>query len=103
MTEGPHIVTVDTREQTLEVQGQELMTQDKVSLRLNLSARTQVTEPLLLEQLWEYGIDMSAGQRPSDARRPFPVPDMRNEQSHEMPPSVATRTAKPRVRESGTR
>ncbi len=45
-TPDAKVEAVDTREQTLEVQGQELMTQDKVSLRLNLSARTQVTEPL---------------------------------------------------------
>lgn len=36
---------VDVREQTLEVQGQELMTRDKVSLRLNLSVRYRVADP----------------------------------------------------------
>lgn len=39
-----HIVTVDTRESALEIQGQELMTQDKVSLRINLTVRFQVTD-----------------------------------------------------------
>lgn len=35
---------VDVREQTLEVQGQELMTQDKISLRVNLTARFKVVD-----------------------------------------------------------
>lgn len=39
-------VAVDVREQTLEVQGQELMTQDKVSLRVNLTARFKVEDLL---------------------------------------------------------
>jgi hypothetical protein len=38
---------VDVREQLLEIQGQELMTQDKVSLRINLSARIQIADPVL--------------------------------------------------------
>jgi regulator of protease activity HflC (stomatin/prohibitin superfamily) len=37
---------LDVREQTTEVQGQELMTKDKVTLRINLSARWKVTDPL---------------------------------------------------------
>ncbi len=36
---------IDLREQTYEVAGQELMTHDKVSIRLNLSVRYQVTDP----------------------------------------------------------
>lgn len=39
-----HAVVVDAREQTLEVTGQELMTHDKVSLRINLTARFRVVD-----------------------------------------------------------
>lgn len=39
---------VELREQTLEVQGQELMTQDKVSLRVNMTVRYQVADPVML-------------------------------------------------------
>ena len=43
------VAPVDMRECALEIQGQELMTQDKVSLRLNLTLRFQVTDaPLAL-------------------------------------------------------
>lgn len=38
------VVPVDVREQALEIQGQELMTADKVTLRVNLAARYSVTE-----------------------------------------------------------
>ncbi len=38
------VVLVDMREQTLEIQGQELMTQDKVSLRINVTARWQLAD-----------------------------------------------------------
>lgn len=38
---------VELREQTLEVQGQELMTQDKVSLRVNMTVRFQVADPVM--------------------------------------------------------
>ncbi|MEO6418281.1 MAG: slipin family protein [Polyangiaceae bacterium] len=38
------MILVDMREQTLEIQGQELMTQDKVSLRINVTARWQVAD-----------------------------------------------------------
>lgn len=41
-----HAHIVELREQTLEVQGQELMTQDKVSLRVNMTVRFQVTDPV---------------------------------------------------------
>jgi len=37
---------LDLREQTTEVQGQELMTKDKVTLRINLSVRWKVADPL---------------------------------------------------------
>ncbi|MBI4865128.1 MAG: slipin family protein [Candidatus Riflebacteria bacterium] len=40
-------VSVDIREQALEIQGQELMTEDKVSIRMNLSARFVVADPVL--------------------------------------------------------
>ena len=40
------VQTVELREQTLEVQGQELMTQDKVSLRVNMTVRFQVSDPV---------------------------------------------------------
>jgi len=39
-------ITIDLRDQGLEIQGQELMTRDKVSLRLNLTARFRVIDPL---------------------------------------------------------
>jgi regulator of protease activity HflC (stomatin/prohibitin superfamily) len=39
---------LELREQTLEVQGQELMTQDKVSLRVNMTVRFQVADPVKL-------------------------------------------------------
>ncbi|WP_395376867.1 slipin family protein [Marinicella sp. W31] len=38
------IKTVDTRAQTMEVSGQEILTRDKVSLRVNLSAGFKVTD-----------------------------------------------------------
>ena len=37
---------VDTRLQTMEVQGQEILTKDKVSLRVNLSAAWRVADPV---------------------------------------------------------
>ena len=40
------VQVIELREQTLEVQGQELMTQDKVSLRINMTVRYQVEDPL---------------------------------------------------------
>lgn len=39
------VIEVDTREQALDVSGQELMTSDKVSLRLNAALTYRVTEP----------------------------------------------------------
>ena len=41
------VEAIDLREQTYEVSGQELMTHDKVSIRLNLSVRYQVTDAKL--------------------------------------------------------
>lgn len=38
------VLTIELREQTLEVQGQEMMTQDKVSLRVNMTVRWQVVD-----------------------------------------------------------
>lgn len=38
---------VDLREKLTEIQGQELMTADKVSVRVNLSVRHQVTDPVM--------------------------------------------------------
>ena len=40
------IEQVDLRLQTMEVQGQEILTKDKVSLRVNLSAQYQITDPV---------------------------------------------------------
>ncbi len=41
---------VDTRLQAMEVQGQEILTKDKVSLRVNLSATYQVADPVKARQ-----------------------------------------------------
>ena len=43
-----HVVVekLDTRVQAMEVQGQEILTRDKVSLRLNLGAQYQVADPI---------------------------------------------------------
>ena len=43
-----HVVVeqMDTRVQAMEVQGQEILSRDKVSLRLNLGAMYQVTDPV---------------------------------------------------------
>lgn len=38
------VVVLDARQQLLEVQGQELMTKDKVTLRVNLSVRFRITD-----------------------------------------------------------
>jgi regulator of protease activity HflC (stomatin/prohibitin superfamily) len=38
---------VELRMQLMEVQGQEILTKDKVSLRVNLSAQYQITDPVL--------------------------------------------------------
>lgn len=41
---------VDTRVQTMEVSGQEILTKDKVSLRVNLSAQYRITDPVQARQ-----------------------------------------------------
>jgi len=43
---GIAVEHVETRLQTMEVGGQEILTKDKVSLRINLSAAYQVTDPV---------------------------------------------------------
>ena len=49
-------VVTETRLQTLEVSGQEILTKDKVSLRLNLTAGYRVTDPLLaFSKLADFG------------------------------------------------
>jgi len=40
------VEVIDLRVQSVEVSGQELLTRDKVSLRVNLSASTRVTDPV---------------------------------------------------------
>jgi regulator of protease activity HflC (stomatin/prohibitin superfamily) len=40
------VETIDLRVQSLEVSGQELLTRDKVSLRVNLAASVRVTDPV---------------------------------------------------------
>ena len=39
---------VEMRMQVMEVQGQEILTKDKVSLRVNLSAQYQITDPVVM-------------------------------------------------------
>lgn len=43
---SPRIETMDLRRQTLEVPGQEILTKDKVTLRVNLIADYRVTDPV---------------------------------------------------------
>ena len=68
---------VDLRLQTLEVTGQEILTRDKVGLRLNLSATYRVTDPLLaftqlqkpVEHLYrelQFGLRAAVGTRTLD-------------------------------------
>ncbi|WP_233200382.1 slipin family protein [Blastopirellula marina] len=45
-TVDARVVEIDLREQTLDVAGQEIMTADKVTLRLNLVATYRVVDPL---------------------------------------------------------
>lgn len=42
---------VELRMQVMEVQGQEILTRDKVSLRVNLSAQYQITDPVLARSM----------------------------------------------------
>lgn len=44
---SPRVELIDLRRQTLEVTGQEILTRDKVTLRVNISAEFQVTDALL--------------------------------------------------------
>jgi regulator of protease activity HflC (stomatin/prohibitin superfamily) len=43
----PRVDVVELRVQTIEVSGQEILTKDKVSLRVNISATFQVVDPVL--------------------------------------------------------
>jgi len=47
------IETVDLRRQAMEVAGQEILTKDKVSLRLNLAASFEVADPVLVYEVLE--------------------------------------------------
>jgi len=50
------VETVELRVQTMEVSGQELLTRDKVSLRVNLAASVRVTDPVAARtKLAKYG------------------------------------------------
>ena len=46
----PRVETVDLRLQTLEIPGQEILTRDKVSIRVNVAADYRVTEPVKARQ-----------------------------------------------------
>jgi regulator of protease activity HflC (stomatin/prohibitin superfamily) len=43
---APRVELVDLRVQTIEVPGQEILTKDKVALRVNISATFQITDPV---------------------------------------------------------
>lgn len=69
---------VDTRVQAMEVQGQEILTKDKVSLRVNLSANYRVTDPVVarnsldnfVEHLYrslQFALRQAVGARTLDA------------------------------------
>jgi regulator of protease activity HflC (stomatin/prohibitin superfamily) len=71
------LVPVDTRLQAMEVQGQEILTKDKVSLRVNLSATYRVVDPVrahtgqgnFAEQLYrvlQFGLRQTVGARTLD-------------------------------------
>lgn len=47
---SPRFETVDLRLQTLEIPGQEILTRDKVSIRVNISAEYQVTDAVQAKQ-----------------------------------------------------
>jgi len=50
------VETMELRVQSMEVSGQELLTRDKVSLRINLAASTRVTDPVAARtQVAKYG------------------------------------------------
>lgn len=42
----PRVETIDVRRQTMEIAGQEILTRDKVSLRVNILAEYQVMDPV---------------------------------------------------------
>ncbi|QOY85334.1 slipin family protein [Paludibaculum fermentans] len=44
---SPRVDTVDLRRQTMEIAGQDILTRDKVSLRVNISAEYQVADPVM--------------------------------------------------------
>lgn len=54
-----HVVVeqMDIRVQAMEVQGQEILTHDKVSLRLNLGAQFQVSDPVKARSLLQKPLD----------------------------------------------
>lgn len=54
-----HVIVeqLDTRIQAMEVQGQEILTRDKVSLRLNLGAQYRVIDPLLARTRLQQPLD----------------------------------------------
>ncbi len=45
---------VDCRQQQIEVSGQEILTKDKISLRINAEAYFQITDPLKLQNLYDW-------------------------------------------------
>ncbi len=47
---GPRVESVDLRRQTIDITGQEILTRDKVTLRVNISADYQVEDPVLAAQ-----------------------------------------------------
>ena len=47
---APRVETVDLRRQLVEVPGQDILTKDKVTLRVNISAEYQVVDPVKLRQ-----------------------------------------------------
>jgi regulator of protease activity HflC (stomatin/prohibitin superfamily) len=47
---APRVETVDLRRQLVEVSGQEILTRDKVTLRVNITAEYQVVDPVRLRQ-----------------------------------------------------
>jgi len=72
------VVHVDLRLQAMEVAGQEILTKDKVSLRANLSATYQVTDPVkarsslkdfegFLYRELQFGLRQAIGTRTLDA------------------------------------
>jgi regulator of protease activity HflC (stomatin/prohibitin superfamily) len=46
VTNSPRVEAIDLRRQTADVNGQEILTRDKVSIRVNISAEYQVIDPV---------------------------------------------------------